>query len=899
MNRWLTWLLRHLLSRHRREEVLGDLEESYRARALRLGDDAARRLLAKEAVALLMWRMGAALGSRRGARHEAAVPRGSWTGGGDMGADLLRDLRFGARTLARRPGFTFMAVAILGLGIGAPATVLTLVNRIFLHAPAEVVEPHRLFRVYRTWAPGQGGASVQNADYLYYRHNANTLAGLAAYGGGSFVGSYATGADEADQLTGLFVSDNFFEVLGVRPRLGRFFSADENAEPGTHPVAVVSDGFWRRALGADPDAVGATVSVNGIPFRVVGVAPAAFKGVSPLQPVPDAWLPIAMFGALTREGDTAWWERLPDSRSNWLTLVGRLAPGVTFEAAEANLVALSGALAYEGRNEEEGLMVSREVLYHPAQAQLLGTLSRLLLAVVGVVLAIAAANVAVLLLSRAVTREREMGIRTAMGAGRGRLFRQLLAESLLLGLAGGALGVGLAYVFSDAAAGLLPYRFVGPFTPDLRVLGAAAALSVLASVVVGLAPAVHVARSDLARIIEGARVAGGRSRLRDALVAGQVALSLVLLAGALLFGRSFWAARTQDVGFEATERLVIRVDLRAQGYTEDEGRAFLPRALERLSALPGVEEVATTRMIPFQGDWSTDITPPAGVEANTPEGEFLVGLNTVSPGYFDLMGIPIVAGRPIGPEDAQGATPATVINETLARTLFPGLDPLGRTVDLGDDRVLTVVGVARDAVYYELGEAPATQLYGSALQAFQPDVNFVLRVRRDAAGLAEAAQGALRELDARLAFPMVTTLDSVLEEQTARFRVSAVLVGLFSAMALALAAAGLYGVVTFLVAQRTREIGVRMALGADRSRVAREVMGTGLRLAAVGVAVGLPATFALRRLTASLLFEAVQPDDPWALLGACAVLTAVVVAASLVPARRATQVDPMEALRAD
>lgn len=815
-----------------------------------------------------------------------------------MGRDLLRDLHFGLRTLTRQPGFTFVAVAVLGLGIGAPTTVLSLVNRIFFQAPAEVSEPDRLFRVFRSWAPGQGGGSLGNPDYVYYRDNVSTMTGLAAYGGGNFVGAFSTGTDEPDQLRGTFVSDNYFDVLGVQPARGRFFVTEENRTPGTHPVTVLSDGFWQRTLGADPDVVGRTVSMNGIPFTVIGVAPAAFQGISPVERAPDAWFPIAMAGALNRATHTAWWERLADDRENWLVLVGRLAPGVTFEAAEANLTALSDALTYEGRGEEEGVMVLRDYLYNPSQAATLAMLSRLLLAVVALVLLIAAANVAVLLLSRATTRGREIGIRAAMGAGRGRIFRQVLAESLLLGVAGGAVGVGLAYTFSDAAATLLPLPFLGTFRPDTRVLAVAVVLSVLASVVVGLAPALHAVRTDVAKIIEGARTATGRSRLRDALVVGQVALSLVLVAGAVLFARSFQVARTQDLGFESADRLAVQVNLRAQGYTADEGRTFIPRALERLRALPGVEEAVVSRMIPFRGDWSTEVEPPPGGRPNTESGRIVVYLNSVTPGYFELMGMPILRGRALGQQDAAESTMAVVINETLAGLLFPDQGAVGQTVTRGET-TLEIVGVVRDAVYHELGEEPRTQMYFSMAQNYQASFNFVLRTRDDAASLASAAQAALRELDPELAFPWVSTLAAVVEDQTARYRVSAVLVGVFSVLALLLAAAGLYGVVSYLVAQRTREIGVRMALGADRGRIAGEVLRTGLRLATVGLVVGLLGTLAVRRLTTALLFGTVRSDDPWPLVAACLILGAVAAAASVVPARRATRVDPMEAIRAD
>lgn len=814
-----------------------------------------------------------------------------------MGRDLLQDLRFGVRSLARRPGFALTAFVVLGLGIGAPTTVLTLVSRIFFDSPPGVTEPHRLVRVWRSWAPGEGGGSLMNPDYAYYRENASTLDGLAAWGG-SITASYTLDGTSSDQLDALCVSDNFFDVLGVTPARGRFFLPEENRTPGTDPVAVVSDGFWRRALAADPDVVGRAITMNGIAFTVVGVAPEGFRGLSAFSGSPDAWVPIAMFGALSRASDAAWWERVPHMRSSWLSVVGRLAPGVTFEAAEANLQALSEALTYPERSEGEGLMVTREALYSPRQSASLHSLSRMLLAVVLIVLAIATANVAVLLLSRASARTREIGIRTAMGAGRGRLVRQLLAESLVLGLGGGLLGITLAYAFSDAAASLLPYTFAESFAPDLRVLSAAVALSVLTSTLAGLAPALHAARRDISSSLEGARTAGGRSRARDLLVVAQVALSLVLVAGAILFTRSFWTARTQDLGFATEDRLVLQVNLRALGYSEDEGRTFIPRALERLRAVPGVEEVATTRMIPFQGDWSSDIEPPPGARPNTDEGQLWIGFNAVSPDYFDVMNVPILRGRPLGPEDREGGAPAIVVNETLEDLLWPDDDGLGRTVSNGDDWTFTVVGVAKDATYYELGEEPTTQAYVSVYQVYQPLVHFLVRTDGPATDWISPTEEALRELDSSLAFGWVTSMEAVFSDVTARYQVSAVLVGLFGALALVLAAAGLYGVVSFLVTQRTREIGVRMALGADRSRVAREVLRSGLVLATVGVLLGLATTFVLRRFTASLLFG-VAPGDPWPLAGACVVLVAVAALASTGPARRATRVDPTEAIRSE
>ncbi len=892
----LRWLLNRLLPRERRDDVLGDVAESHARWHARLDSRVAGRRLWREAAALLLWRARRRPVTRRIQAANHGVRR---TNTATMVTrDLLQDMRFGLRAAARNPGFALTALAVLGLGIGASTTVLTLVNHIFYHPPAGVLEPDRLVTVYRSWAPGQGGGAIQNPDYQYYRQNVTTLAGLAASGGGDFVASYSTGTEGTGQLSGVFVSYNYFDVLGVRPALGRFFRPEENGSPGTHPVVVLNYAFWRRAFGADPRAVGKQISLNGITHTVVGVAPEEFGGINPFAEPPDTWIPIAMSGALTRQAGMAWWERVPRQRSSWLTLVGRLAPGVTFEMAAANLESLSDALTYPERGDTEGIMVTRDLLYRPGQAAQLWSLSRMLVAVVTIVLVIATANFAVLLLSRATTRTREMSIRMAIGAGRSRLVRQLLAESVLLGLAGCAVGVGLAYAFSDAAATLLPYGFGRGFAPDLRVLAVAVVLSVVTSAVAGLVPAVHAAGANIARVIGHRRNATGRSLVRDALVVGQMALSLVLVAGAVLFARSFWTARQQDLGFESRNRLIVQVDLRSQGYTESEGRAFLNRALTELRSLPGVSRVASSRQIPFQGDWSTDLEAPPGSQPNSEDGTIWIGLNAVSPGYFETMGVGLASGRPFDSGDVEGGTLVAVLNQRLAQLLWPGENPLGRSIAFGEDLELQVIGVARDATYYALGEDPTTQLYVSVHQRYMPRVHFVIETAGRPADLAPVVQASLRQLDPELAFGWVTTMEDVVAAVTARYKVSAVLVGLFGGVALLLAVAGLYGVVSFLVARRTRDIGVRMALGAARRRVAGDVLRGGLALAGTGVVLGLAGALLLRRFTASLLYE-VEASDPWALITASVMLLAVTAAASFVPALRATRVDPVEAMRAE
>jgi len=813
-----------------------------------------------------------------------------------MGAGLdsvIQDLRYGLRTLRRRPTFTLAAVAILGLGIGATATVLTLVNEIFLQPPPHIVEPDRLFRLHTR--PGFGGAG--NPDYEYYRDNASTLSGLAAYGGSRAV-SYSLGEGRTDQLDAVFVSDNLFEVLGVHPALGRTFLPEENLTPGTHPVTVLAHHFWARALGADPDVVNRTIDLAGTPYQVLGIAPEGFGAVAPTDDQPDAWIPIAMYGALARAKSMNWWERAPGSSSSWLQAIGRLAPGVTFKAAEANLAALGEALEYDMKADDEGAYHQSQYRYSPRAAETLNALTRMLLAVVGLVFLVALFNTAVLLLSRATTRGPEMAVRTALGAGRGRLIRQILAETLILGAVGGLLGLLLAYGFSGMAASLLPMRFSNEFRPDPTVILMTMGLCLLTSVAAGLAPAFQITRGDANGALQGRGESASRPRFQSALVIGQVGLSLVLLAGAFLFAGSFWAARTQELGFATEDRLVLQLNLRAMDYGPDRSRVFLQEATQRIRGITGVRGVATTRMIPFQGDWSWNFEAPPGVQPNMEGNLVFTGVNAVGPDYFQVAGIPIVQGRPLGPEDVEGSALSIVINEALAEALWPMQDPLGGALPVMRDAPFEVVGIAKNANYYELGEDPAPQAYLSLDQRPQYRVHFLIHTSGNAAGMAPAVQSALREIEPKLVFGWVTTLDSVFEDETDRYQVSAILVAVFSGIALLMVAAGLYGTISFLVARRTREIGVRMALGADRGRVAGEVIWFGLKLASVGVALGLVGAVALRRFTESLLYG-IEPTDPLPLVGASLVLLAVTLAATFAPARHATRVDPVEAIRTE
>lgn len=891
----VVFVLRRLLGADRSERALADLSELHERDSALYGEGYARRRVRRESALLVAWWL-VEVGGRLAL---APVSFLRWLMRGAMLRDFGQDLRFATRSLWRRPGFTALAVVILGLGIGANSAIFSLANRMFLTSPASVVAPERLIRVSRSWAPGQGG-SMSYPNYEWQREHATTLAGLMAYNPSNLaVTAGVDGGTTAGRVW--LVTDNYFSVLGVEPAAGRFFLPEENETPGTHAVVVLSFAFWDRVLGRDPGAVGSDVVLNGTRFTVVGIAPRSFRGLGPAEVTPDFYLPIMMRPAVMPATDDAWYRRLPDSRYNWLVVVGRLRPGIGVEAARSEMVGLHADLKrqFPGESQDETVLVTSQYRYYPGTGRSLADMTAMLLAVVAVVLLIAGANVAVLLLSRATSRSREMGVRSALGAGRGRVLRQMLTESLVLALAGGALGLLLSLWGARMAARLLPFE-VADTSPDPRVLAFTIGVSVLAALLAGAAPALQAARADVFSLIQLRGRRGPRSRVQDALVVVQVALSLVLVAGAVLFTRSLVAARTRDVGFDTKNVLLVSVNVRNHGYDTDRMHAFLRTAYDRVAALPGAERASTTRMVPFQGDWTTDMQPPAGAAGNAGEDGVVIGLNVVMPDYFEAMGVRLESGRGIEESDDERGDNVAVVNRYLADAFWPGRDPVGQLLYLRgeDEPPYRVVGVAGDATYYRLGENPQYQVYGSALQSTNPDITFVVKTAGDPLALARPVQDALHAIDPNLAFSSVRTLQNVFDEEIGRFRIAAQLVGLFGILALVLASAGLYAAISYLVSRRTREIGIQLALGATRRRIAYRVLRRGIGLALTGAALGMAGSLALTRLVGGFVFG-VAPRDPVTFVVAPLLLLSVAALATLVPARRAMAVDPMTSIRAD
>src|ERR671932_37122 len=803
---------------------------------------------------------------------------------------LLKDVRFSFRHLRKSPGFTAVAVASLALGIGANAAIFSLVNAVILR-PLPVARPDRLVSVS---ASGRDDSMLAFSypTYLDFRDRNRVLSGLFAERMSPM--SLSRGG-ASERIWGYQVTGNYFDVLGVRARLGRALTPEDDRARLASPVAVLSYGAWQRRFGADTGIVGQEITINGHPFRVVGVMPEGFAGAEVIY-TPEVWVPMAMQEWV--EPGNPWLDRR--STQN-IFAVGRLKDGVTREQAESSLNLLAEQLGKEYPDTDEGrhiTLVPPGFVVPRLRGAAVG-FAAVLMCVVGLVLLIACTNLANLLLARASARRKEVAVRLALGASRLRVVRQLLTESLLLSLAGGAAGLLLAFWILALVVAYRPPMELPLWietSVDWRVLAFTLLASLATCLLFGLAPALQATRTELVPALKdaGAQAGRSRSRLRAALVVAQVTLSLVLLVAAGLTARALARLRAANPGFEVEGGLVMSFDLGLQGYDEARGREFQRRLVERVRAVPGVRGASLTDLLPLSLNYSSTNTyvegqPPAR-GANVPNPM----VASVGADYFRAMGIPLVAGRGVEERDGKDAPRVVVVNETFARRFWPGADPareaLGKRLSFESDQGpwVQIVGVARDGKYWTLAEAPRMFVYVPLTQSYDSSVTLVARAQGDPRALVPAIREEVRRLDPTLPAFDVKTLSEHMGVSLFPARVAAALLGAFGLVALTLAAMGVYGVVSYAAAQRTREIGIRVALGAQTRDVLRLVAGRGMLLVGVGLSLGLACALALTRFMEGLLYG-VSATDPLTFALVATLLGGVALLACLAPARRAAK----------
>ncbi|HKP88091.1 MAG TPA: ABC transporter permease [Blastocatellia bacterium] len=807
---------------------------------------------------------------------------------------LLQDLRYGFRMLAKKPGFTLVAVVALALGIGANTAIFSVVNTVLLR-PLPYKSPDQLMIV---WEDGTRYGFPKDtpapANFIDWRDQNQVFESMAAIADQTF---NLTGTGEPEKIEGQRVSATFFPMFGVDPMLGRWFLPEED-QPGAGRTVIMNYGLWQRRFGSDPDIVGKPVTLNGQPYTVVGVMPKEFRFPDPYQISTEEtalYVPLAFSS-----------EEASNRGGHYLIVYARAKAGVTRQQAQAEMDTIAARLEQQYPDTNMSLGATVVTLHEQIVGDIKPALL-ILLGIVGLVLLIACANVANLLLARAIARQKETAIRTALGASRKRLVSQFLTESVLLAALGGVAGLLLALYGLKLLEALIPPNLsqAKGISIDATVLGFTFLVSLLTGVVFGLVPALQASRPNLNETLkEGGKgtSGGGRSRLRNVLVISEVALALVPLIGAGLLINSFLKLRSVDPGFNPDNLLTMNVVLPRSKYTDQARRtAFYDELLQRVESLPGVESAGVITNLPLTFKGNNNGVTIEGRPEPPPDQVPIVITRTISPSYFHTMGIALLKGREFNRQDAQDAPGAVVVSEATARSFWPGEDAIGKRIKLGgynsDEPWLSVVGVVKDVRQFELDIDPKPQIYLPYSQIlYLAPRDLVVRTTGDPLSLAAAVRGEVWAIDKDQPVSNISTMSQIMSRSVARQRFNTLLFGLFAGVALALAAVGIYGVMSYSVTQRTHEIGIRMALGANPGNVLRLVVGQGLKLVAAGVAIGLAFAFALTRLMESLLFG-VSATDPATFALISLALVAVALFASYIPARRATKVDPMVALR--
>jgi putative ABC transport system permease protein len=824
---------------------------------------------------------------------------------------MSQDFRYAARTLIKTPAFTIVVVLTLALGIGANTAIFSLTDQVLLRL-LPVKAPDRLVVLD---GPGAfQGRTFNNGTFSYpmyrdFRDQNTVFDGVLA----RFPAPLTLMTNgQAERVSSELVSGNYFDVLGVRAHIGRTLTPDDDKTPGGHPVVILSHNYWTRRFGGDPGVLNRTITLNGLSMTIVGVAPPGFYGIT-IGDNPDVMVPVMMKAQMTPT-----WDDLQNRRSRWLTVMARLKDGVSREQAEAAM-----NVVYRQVNEQElkevkttsqsfrERFVSKHLFLRPGQKgrsdlrNQFSTPIMVLMGMVGLVLLIACANVANLLLARGAARQKEVAIRLALGAGRAAIVRQRLVESFLLAAGGAALGVAFAWWTGTLLLKTLPFAEAArtlSAAPDARVAAFALGVSVLTAMLFGLAPALQSTRPVLTSILKdesGSVVGGtGHARFRKGLVVAQVGLSVLLLAGAALFARSLYNLKSLNPGFQADQLLGFSLDPSLNGYTRARTVALFQQLQDELSKLPDVRS-ATASVIPLMTDsnWSSTVRVE-GYKAK--EGEDLnPDVDAVAPGFFATMGQPLIVGREFSATDTAGAPKVAIINDTMAKYFFGKDNPLGHHIGWGrgEKMDIEIVGVVKDSKTATLRQEARRFVYVPYMQEDEiGSMTFYVRARGNATSVGASVRQVAQRVDPNLPIYEMKTMTTVMDESLFIERMVAALSVAFGGLATLLAAIGLYGVMSYSVARRTREIGIRMALGAERGSVLWLVLKEVTLMVAIGVAVGLPLAIALSRVVQAQLF-ALSGHDPLALAGAAAILAVVALVAGYLPARRASRVDPMLALR--